>query len=106
MNSLGTSQETERNWLKNALQCELNQLKLGEVGTFWLRNGGVKSQQFLFGQIELRCVFFSAGFDAQKGREYQGHLNMFAWDDGIASLGYDNSDISKRIVLHGGFAPL
>ena len=42
----------------------------------------------------------------KKGREYQGHLNIFACDDGIASLCYDNVDISKRIVLHGGFAPL
>lgn len=57
LNALGKSQETERNWLKNALQCELNQLKLGEVGIFSLRNGGC--QQLLFGQIELRCVFFS-----------------------------------------------
>ena len=41
--------------------------------------------------------FFPACFDAQKGREYQGHLNIFACDDGTDSLCCDNSDISKGL---------
>ena len=55
LNVLGKSQETERNWLKNALQCELNQLKLGEVGIFCCGMGDVNSSCL----VKFSCdVFF------------------------------------------------
>ena len=50
--TLESSQETERNWLKNALQCELNQLKLGNWQLLAWR-----CQQLWVWSNELRFLF-------------------------------------------------